>query len=438
MNYETMKSFVLVVLIGVSLLLSFIIWSYQPKYDYLNDADYVSEVDVGGEEKTKNELIQPSKVIFNNQVEFKGFKNPEDMLTFYQDMTSWVLYDYEVSEAEWKPEDSRYVEVIFPDVIPAELLTSLFTFHDDVDIGNWSFDRIYLSLDGEEQSVDVIVKSEDNRRQIKATTDKADIYEQLLNDLVQDADRLEEYISLQTDHNDIYIPKKEKEVPQKTAIATKIKPEKFINALFPNPSLVTLNVREAYFTDGQRGMQVEQDDLSLEYINPIESNYERLAAMELIDKSVDHISEHQGWTNNFNLASINRMTNNISYRMTYDGYPMFDDRQLSIIEQEWKGRDLYNYVRPLVEVGNVLNSTDAELISGEELINVIEHNESNFKVDNIKDIRIGYYLNVTDDRSLTLEPEWFIVYENEWMRFNADDYRNNPEESEDNNAVGTN
>lgn len=438
MNYETMKSFVLVVLIGVSLLLSFIIWSYQPKYDYLNDADYVSEVDVGGEEKTKNELIQPSKVIFNNQVEFKGFKNPEDMLTFYQDMTSWVLYDYEVSEAEWKPEDSRYVEVIFPDVIPAELLTSLFTFHDDVDIGNWSFDRIYLSLDGEEQSVDVIVKSEDNRRQIKATTDKADIYEQLLNDSVQDADGLEEYISLQTDHNDIYIPKKEKEVPQKTAIATKIKPEKFINALFPNPSLVTLNVREAYFTDGQRGMQVEQDDLSLEYINPIESNYERLAAMELIDKSVDHISEHQGWTNNFNLASINRMTNNISYRMTYDGYPMFDDRQLSIIEQEWKGRDLYNYVRPLVEVGNVLNSTDAELISGEELINVIEHNESNFKVDNIKDIRIGYYLNVTDDRSLTLEPEWFIVYENEWMRFNADDYRNNPEESEDNNAVGTN
>src|SRR5699024_12831433 len=91
MNYEMMKSFVLVVLIGISLLLSFILWSYQPNYDYLQDADYVNEVDVGGEEKSKNERIDPSKVRFNNQVDLKGVKEPGDMLSFYQEMTSWAL-----------------------------------------------------------------------------------------------------------------------------------------------------------------------------------------------------------------------------------------------------------------------------------------------------------------------------------------------------------
>ncbi|HLR23585.1 MAG TPA: two-component system activity regulator YycH [Pseudogracilibacillus sp.] len=431
MNYETMKSFVLVVLIGISLLLSFILWSYQPNYDYLQDADYVNEVDVGGEEKSKNELIHPSKVIFNNQVDLKGFKEPGDMLSFYQEMTSWVLYDYDTSEAKWNPGDSRYVEIIFPSKIPAELVTSLFTFNDDIEVGNWSFDRIYLSLDGDEQLVDVIIKSDDNRRQIKAKTDKSQTYEQLLSYLVQDHKELEEYITLQTEDNDIYIPKEEKSLPEKTVIAKKIKPEQFINALFPNPSLVTPNVREAYFTDGQRGMQVENDDLSLEYINPIGSNYDRIPAAELIDRSVNHINEQHGWTNNFNLTSMNKVTNKIRYRMTYEGYPLSDNHHLSVIEQEWRDQELYNYVRPLVEVGNVLNNEDSELISGEKLIKLIEQNKGNLKLDNMKDIRVGYYLSVTDDRSLTLKPEWFIVYENEWVRFDADDYRDNPEKGED-------
>src|SRR5699024_4087349 len=136
MNYETMKSFVLVVLIGISLLLSFILCSYQTNYDYLQDADYVNEVDVGWEEKSKNELIHPSKVIFNNQVDLKGFKEPGDILSFYQKMTSWVLYDYDTSEAKWNPGGSGYVEIIFASNIPEELVTSLFTFNDDIEVGN--------------------------------------------------------------------------------------------------------------------------------------------------------------------------------------------------------------------------------------------------------------------------------------------------------------
>src|SRR5699024_7107853 len=114
MNYETMKSFVSAALIGLSILLCFILSSCLTNYDYLQDADYVNEVDVGEEEKSKNELIHPSKVIFNNQVDLKGFKEPGDMLSFYQEMTSWVLYDYDTSEAKWNPGDSRYVEIIFP------------------------------------------------------------------------------------------------------------------------------------------------------------------------------------------------------------------------------------------------------------------------------------------------------------------------------------
>src|SRR5699024_12774808 len=123
-----------------------------------------------------------------------------------------------------------------------------------------------------------------------------------------------------TEDNDIYIPKEEKSLPEKTVIAKKIKPEQFINALFPNPSLVTPNVREAYFTDGQRGMQVENDDLSLEYINPIGYNYDRIPVAELIDRSVYHINEQHGLKNKCNFTYMNNVTNKILYSDNYDIY----------------------------------------------------------------------------------------------------------------------
>src|SRR5699024_2436337 len=141
--------------------------------------------------------------------------------------------------------------------------------------------------------------------------------------------------------------------------------------LFPNPSLVTPNVREAYFTDGQRGMQVENDDLSLEYINPIGSNYDRIPAAELIDRSVNHINEQHGWTNNFNLTSMHKVTNKIRYRMTSEGYPLSDNHHKSVIEQESRDQELYHYVRTIVEAANVITNEDTELISGEKLIKLI-------------------------------------------------------------------
>src|SRR5699024_10519433 len=130
MNYETVKSFVLVVLVGISLLLSFILWSYQPNYDYFYDESYVNEVDVGGMEKTKNELFEPVKIIFKNEDWIRSFKDPQRMHNLYKDMASWVMYDFKVSEANGRPDDNRYVEVIFSNDISSSLLTNLFTFND--------------------------------------------------------------------------------------------------------------------------------------------------------------------------------------------------------------------------------------------------------------------------------------------------------------------
>lgn len=422
MNYETIKSFILFVLVGISLLLSFILWSYQPNYDYFHDTNYVNEVDIGGQEKTKNELVEPIKMVFKNGDMMRSFIDPKNRSNLYKKMASWVMYDYHLTKATGRPTDDKYVELVFPTTIPGELLRNLFTFNDDFDPPEWSFDRVFMALDEESKSVKVIILSKDQDKQLTARIDKSEIYQLLQAYMVDESEVLHENIMVGEIAHPIYMPANKVDLAKQTVIATSIDPDLFINALFTKPSLVTRNTGEAYFTDGQRGMRIAGDGKRLEYINPLQSNYERLTTMELIEKSVNNINEHKGWTNNYMFDYVNRMTNNIRYRLTYDGFPVYDQHKLSMMEQEWREQDLYQYNRPLIQIGNLLNTEEVRLSSGAEVKSVLMENKKRFNLENIRDIRVGYFLRYENDtRSLTFVPSWFLVYDNDWIKFDIDE-----------------
>src|SRR5699024_3401299 len=149
-----------------------------------------------------------------------------------------------------------------------------------------------------------------------------------------------------------YIPKNPVELDSKTLVASQIEPEEFIDALFTNPNLVTPNMREAYFTDGQRGMRVLQDGRRLEFINPIQASTgdAHPTATQLFEQSVTNINDHKGWTNNYIFDELNLPASNITYRLYYDGYPIFNDYSLSVMKQSWKDQVLFEYERPLIQI----------------------------------------------------------------------------------------
>src|SRR5690625_1961042 len=110
MSYETIKSFVLFLLVGISLFLSFILWSYQPNYEFVYDASYVNEGDVGGSERTKTEIIQANNIVFIQDDYILGFEDPTEQNVFYREMMDWVLYEYKVLDAKEKPGSDKYIE----------------------------------------------------------------------------------------------------------------------------------------------------------------------------------------------------------------------------------------------------------------------------------------------------------------------------------------
>src|SRR5690625_1997411 len=177
MSYETVKSFILVVLIAISFLLSFILWSYQPNYDYLYSADYINEVDIGGDERGKNELLKPNKIILREGEEATGFYDMVEQQQLFQSIKSWELSDYKIKEVEGRPNNKNYVELIFPPETPVELVSTIFTFRETPELPNWTFSRMFLRMNEESNTLKLGILSDDQTKMVEATIDKTDAYD---------------------------------------------------------------------------------------------------------------------------------------------------------------------------------------------------------------------------------------------------------------------
>lgn len=413
MNYETIKSFILFLLVAISLFLSFILWSYQPDYGLISDKSY-QEVNVGGEERTRSHLINPNQIVFHDNQSIYSFSRPLEKNTFYHRLSDWIMYNYKVSDTDGRPTVEEYVEIIFSNKIPAELLNNIFNFEGNVNLPSWSFNRIFIALDKENKTLKMKTLSVDGRKEITATMDQLENY-QFIESYFNGYKKTDKYIDFGSRNNPLYIPEDTMELPKRTIVADRIVPDSFENALFPNPSLVTQNRLEAIYTDGQRGMQVLNDGRKLEFTNPIQSSFTQQNMLTLLDDTINHINEHKGWTNDFVLERINPEKNKVSFRLTYEGYPVFDFYDTPKMTEVWRNNELYQYERPLIKLGNTLNTTLMELHS----IDVIEQFiwDQNIAKRDIQDITAGYYLTYPDDKhSFILEPAWFILHKDKWLR----------------------
>lgn len=418
MNVETIKSIALTILVMMSLLLSFLLWSYQPKYETVFDPSYVGEVDVGGKEKSLDETISPSRFVFQMYETDYGFQKMSDKEDFYNSMNEWVIYDYEIVEEEMSSIDGRQVNMSFAYDLPLEYLQSIFKFEGKEDLPNWSFNHISIGVNDTNQSLQIQVESKNKQYTFLASIDKTENYQQVAK-LMGRPQQLQELMPFELADETIFIPKESFELPRRTLVANELNPNLFVNALFRDPSLVTQNRIEAVFTDGQRGMRILNDGKTMEYTNPIQSSVTNQNTLELLEWSIERINDHKGWTNDYRLDQIDSAKDEIAFRMTYDDYPIYDFYNIALLRQEWRDQNLFRYERTLVSLDNSLSSVSTELMSGQEVKQFIE--SQNINVEEIRDITIGYYLSTIDRHSFLLEPSWFIVYDDQWRRVTKQD-----------------
>lgn len=432
MNIELIKSYILAFLVCLSLLLTFFLWNYKPNYEHLFDPDYVDEINLGGQAYMEEDIVQPESIIFKRHDNYFGFSSPKDTETFYKEMHSWVLNDFWIGEATGSPPNNAYqVEVIFPDAMSLDILPTFFDMEEDEEeFPEWSFQRMYLTLDQERSTVIVHFLSVDGRYHARATVNNAAKHN-LVRGYIDTLESMSEYILLTDSENPIYIKKGSTILPRHSVTINTIDQVSLVNALFKDPSAVRRNVvhDETIYTDGQRQMSVFYNRWLMEFVNPYQT-YDRMSSKELITRSFRNLNESHGWTDTYQLMEVDPANNRIAYQMYYNGYPVFNPQGLATIEQEWHDQELVHYTRPLFNINDSLAENQVELSSGSNIKAYLEKN-TDYEMNKIQNIKIGYRLSFQDSgfRTLILEPAWYLKYNGSWQEINLEDAMLNKEVS---------
>lgn len=435
MNFETVKSFILWILVAISLLLTFSLWNYQPNLKSSNSGkQYVDQVDLGGKEVTKQEVIEPKSFIFHNGETYYGFSNPHDIQSLYHDMHKWVLYNVQISEQQGKPSQEKQVEIIFPVPIPMQMAKSLFTFREDNPLPKleWSFDKIYLTFNTEDSVLNVIFISQNGEQRVTASVNNSKKYDKLWRYLTT-FEGLTEYKLVKSGSRPFYVPKHQVQMNRKVLTINTIDPWDMVDALFIDSEVVSrnqVNQSEVYFTDGFRDMEVFEHLQLMKFKNPYQSSSGPLSDVEMTTQSIQSINGRKGWTGGtgeYNLMGIDSPRNVIRYQMYYGGYPIYSNVALSIIEQKWHTTEisveLNRYNRPLFQLNNLINEQTVTLKSADEVLEQIGRNSS-YNLKNISGLRVGYQLNYQDidtNNVVKLEPGWFLKSNGKWHEVNFEE-----------------
>ncbi|MFC4024212.1 YycH family regulatory protein [Oceanobacillus longus] len=422
MKLETAKSFVLIILIGTSLILTFGMWNYQPDVGTLREESF-EEVELGGtKEETRRSLIQPSEIIFKSNESFYGFSSTQNREEMYVDMQSWTFADFTTRVADERNPDNYEVEVIFPDAIPMGLFGSMMSFKDDdILFPEWSFERLYITFT-DTASMGIEFVSTNGNEKATATVNNPNDYEQMWSLMTNlETDMFREYTVMDTGEKDIYIPSGEIELSKETMRFTGISPSDMRDILFPNPSVVMQSTTPqsglTYFTDS-RQMRISDNNLGMEYVNPFTENTDPpLTVDSLLERSIANINDHGGWTGDFQLTELNIYQNLVKYRLHYKGYPTFNNGypDLSVIEQKWNSQQLEEYRRPLFLIDRSFQQSTFDLVPAENFIaNLLNHPDYDRAM--IEDIKLGYRLRLSIEKNaIELEPAWYINYKGNWQ-----------------------
>src|SRR5699024_3451229 len=233
MKRETFKSIILVSLIVVSLVLSFIIWNFQPKYGTLQ-SKYVSEVEIGGIETTKRAVIKPKDIIFHKGQNHYGFHNALDAFDFYEAIYDWDFSDLTFESVLREDLVSEMIEIQFPLPIQTSFLQNLFSIDKADQLSNWSFEKMLIIPNKQLLTLNVYFMSEDEKHSFRVTVNNSEVYMDVMG-LLNREHHLAKYVQLETEDHTFYLPEKGVNIPRRSLAIEYIEPPLLVNALFRNP-----------------------------------------------------------------------------------------------------------------------------------------------------------------------------------------------------------
>lgn len=425
MKYETIKSIVLLILVVFSILLTWMLWTYQPNYDTLKESgNTVEEVSLG-ETKELNKIVRPERLFLH-----QGEKHYGTFDSFEIDQTMKELSLWEFSEFEDISElvknipsfiyDKNALELIFPDIVPLKEYRSELQLPSN-DIPKSNFDRIVIDLEPESREGGVVYFISSKEHEVL----RAYVSSSLINDFKErylvDKSGNEKFALYEPINRESFtmLRKEPVKIALYKHLLFKISTEKLRDALFSDPNLVSKNYSSfgEEYTDTSTLMSVNYETNTVSYVKTEDVESGTTTKSEhLLEKSIDFINSHGGWTDNYRYVGMDESEQVILFRL-YDlsGYPIFGDNGVSEILQIWNASGINKYYRSNFILGNRVEATEITLPSGVSVLEELKQMEE-LNLDFLQDMMIGYQISKDTENVIFLEPAWYYKYNDEWKK----------------------
>lgn len=422
---EPIKSIVLFLLVMLSVVLTFIIWTYTPDYKYIEKTES-REIEIGTK-KSMNEVLKPYKAIFRADDTWTGTASNVVMKDLMGAFGEWTVLgveqvssDISASYVNEITRTNNRVTVFFTGELPCSVFNSIFQFTDK-ELPETTFNRIIIDWDEyNNKELDVFFVS-NNHTSLLRSHMRIPNAEQFMEEIIEPSKKYNAFKEVERDgYASLYVIDDKVELLKYTYFINELSPELFKNVLFTNPNIVQRHVESTTsekYRDAVSFMTIDKQFKLLNYVYPAAESGGRAVPLKLFKDSFEFVNEHGGFTADYRYVSMNPSEKQMEYQLYLQGFPVYSDQTATRITTVWGEDRVFRYKRPYFSLDMDITSEKEikELPAGTEVIEKV-HQLNTIVLSDIDDIVVGYYLTQDEKQRLfKLEPSWFVLHKGSWI-----------------------
>ncbi len=430
---EQTKTIVLIVLVLMSVTLTFSIWSYHPNYEKV---DKTNAIDISMEQKRQiSEVVQPYRLLVNQNGDWTGTADTSDMTRVFDELKKWELSDVSAVSNNFSISklndlmllDNRLI-FQFDSEVPMPIFQNVLPIIGKK-VPEVSFDHMIISWSSLNQD-DVpaneltVFFSNAKQKQLYRAKIKIQNEKTFEKKILSELKNYPSYTPIQRDDtNTLFLPTEPQKMKQYKYLISSTSIDDFKGALFLTPKIVKMSPdnKEGVdrYSDDKSIMTIDRENYKVNFVDSTANeNQENIQKTNLIMNTFGFINQHGGWTGDYRYSSVDYNAQKVDYQLYIENLPVYEtDLGTTKIETYWGNGRIYRYNRPTYKLAYLPQEKNKqiELLSGEKVIQKLMASQS-IDFNEIAALRVGFTMKKDVKRSsiYLFEPTWFYKVDGQW------------------------
>lgn len=427
---EHVKSVALLLLIVLSLALTFTIWTFTPSLEMIETPAQV-EMTIG-DKRNADEVVRPIQVLYHHEDEVTGTFSQLEIETMLDTVQQWQISDVMLFEEEAGEEVlEQYLHqpgravMYYPGAVPFPVFDVIMDITDN-NLPESTFNRVVIEWGTVDNTDPVIYFINTGSGRIYKAQVSDSALAQFRSDYVEEAKSYDSYV---TDPRigtlPVYVPKNPVEKTSYDYLFDQTATATLADAIMDSPSAEFAgDLQSQEYTDDTGAIMRElNSQKSVNYVQPKAETSDPAIPSDLVFDSISYINEHGGWTDPYVYFGMTSVNQQISYQLFFEDAPVFSDTTAASLDVEW-GTDngeeqVFRYSRPTYLLDSVAETNIVELTSGEAMLDSLTRLDQDLST--IEAVMIGYELTRSEDeRLITFDPAWYFKSNGKWTRLSEE------------------